>query len=49
MFNEQQLCAAVRKDEQPDLERQLPELRPRQPQHQRQRTQEKDHDFDITD
>jgi hypothetical protein len=37
LFNEKQLCAAVRKDEKPDLERQLPELRSRQPQPQQQK------------
>jgi hypothetical protein len=47
--NENRLLAQVRKDEKPDLERQLPELRPCQPQRQRQRTQEKSRDFDITD
>ena len=47
--NKNRLLAQVRKDEKPELEKQLPELRPRQPQRQRQRTQEKKHDFDITD
>ncbi|MGA7832366.1 MAG: MobA/MobL family protein [Terracidiphilus sp.] len=35
--NENRLLAQVRKDEKPDLERLLPELRPRQPQREQQR------------
>ena len=42
LFNEKQLCAAVRKDEKPDLERQLPELKPRQPQRQQQKEREQE-------